>query len=56
MIIGACVVYNNNHIFHKPLQSFNFLCNEIVIIDDGFDNIFSERLNQRNVDVFMDAK
>jgi hypothetical protein len=35
VIIGACVVYNNSHIFHKSLQSFNILCDKIIVIDDG---------------------
>jgi glycosyltransferase involved in cell wall biosynthesis len=35
MIIGACVVYNNCHVFNKTLESFNALCDELVVIDDG---------------------
>jgi len=33
-IIGACVVYNNQHIFHKPLETFRALCDKIIIVDD----------------------
>lgn len=46
MIIGACVVHNNSHIFHRALESFNDLCDNLVVIDDGStDCLETDRYN-----------
>jgi len=35
MIIGASVVHNDLHVFSKLLESFEGLCDKLVIVDDG---------------------
>lgn len=37
MIIGASVVHNNCEIFKRTLKTFDALCDEIIVLDDGSD-------------------
>jgi len=52
MIIGACVVYNNCHIFNKTLESFNALCDELVVIDDGSTECTGEERHKTIESIF----
>ena len=51
-IIGACVVYNNQHIFHKPLQTFNALCDKLFIVDDGSTECSLKERSKMIQDIF----
>lgn len=52
MIIGASVVYNNKEIFKRTLATFNGLCDEIAVIDDGSNECSSQERNRDIENIF----